>query len=400
MGCGQSKIDQEEAVCRCRERKRLMADAVQARNAFAAAHSAYTVLLKSTGGALSDFAHGEAPDPSLVASHSHLAAAAAAAASVSAPPPPSTAAALLAANPPPLPFPDFSHGGLQRSSSTPNIPMPDPRAAAKNRPPAGAAIREEEEEEEDGHIRTDSDDDDDDDDEYDDHHEHDDVSVDEMVHGLPPKRGVMDSVGSSPVTPQPPPRPNPSSLTPPSATPPPPMPEPQLATWDYFFGPTPTPPPTLEQSTEETWIERREKESVPVVNEPVAPARAAEERPPQTTLEKADTIEELAANLPRSKPIIRKPLKAPGPPPEVHYQHAASIGAVETRKGKMVKVSGTASLLQIVSQLDDHFLKSSESAHDVSKKLEATRMHYHSNHADSRGKCGSLICFLILTFES
>uniref|UniRef100_A0A0D3EP89 DUF630 domain-containing protein n=1 Tax=Oryza barthii TaxID=65489 RepID=A0A0D3EP89_9ORYZ len=61
MGCGQSKIDQEEAVCRCRDRRKLMADAVQARNAFAAAHSAYTVLLKSTGGALSDRAHRALP---------------------------------------------------------------------------------------------------------------------------------------------------------------------------------------------------------------------------------------------------------------------------------------------------------------------------------------------------
>jgi hypothetical protein len=106
MGCGQSKIDHEEVVCRCRKRKRkrLMAEAVQARNAFVAAHTGYTVRLKSTGGALSDFAQGEAPDPSLVASHSQLAAAA----SISTPPVPSTSV-LSAASPP---FPDFSHSSL------------------------------------------------------------------------------------------------------------------------------------------------------------------------------------------------------------------------------------------------------------------------------------------------
>jgi hypothetical protein len=60
--------------------------------------------------------------------------------------------------------------------------------------------------------------------------------------------------------------------------------------------------------------------------------------------------------------------------------------------------SGTSSLLQIVSQLDDQFLRASESAHDVSKKLEATRMHYHSNHADSRGKFCSSICFLFFGY--
>lgn len=378
-----------------------MGDAVQARNAFAAAHSTYTVLLKSTGGALSDFAHGESPDPGMMASNSHqaavVAAAAAAAASVSAPPPPTTAAVLIPPSPPPPPFMDFSQASLQRSSSTPNIPMPDP----KNRPPAGAAIREEEEgEEDDGHIMTESDDEDDDDedddddeeDDDDDHHEHDDFSIDDMVHGQPQKRGVMDSVGSSPVTPPPPPRANPSPQTPASATPPPPMPESQVGTWDYFFGPTPTPPPTLEQQAQETWMDRRERESVPeikapvmkpLVSEPAAPSRAAEERLLQTAQEKAKAIDELAANLPPSKPIVRKPPKAPGPPPEVHHQHAASMGAVETRKGKVMMVS--ASLLQIVAQLDDYFLRSSESAHDVSKKLEATRMHYHSNHADSRG---------------
>ncbi|XP_015688250.1 protein ALTERED PHOSPHATE STARVATION RESPONSE 1-like [Oryza brachyantha] len=405
MGCGQSKIDQEEAVSRCRDRKKLMADAVQARNAFAAAHSAYTVLLKSTGGALSDFAQGEAPD--LVGSHHspHLVAAPAqAAASVSAPPPPSTAPVLIAPSPPPPPFLDFPHASLQRSSSTPNIPMPDPKAATKTRLAAGASIREEEEEDEDedaeSHIRTESEDDDDDDeddDSDDDHHEHDDVSVEEMVHGQPQRRAMMGSVGSSPVTPPPPPRPNPSPPTPASmATTPPPMPEPPMATtWDYFFGATTTPPPTLEQPAEETWMDKREKESVtdtkapvlkPVVNgSAAAPTRGAEEQPPQTALEKEKAIEQLAANLPPSKPLIRKPPKAaPGPPPaEVRYQHATSMGVVETRKVKTL--SGTASLLQIVAQLDDSFLKASESAHDVSKKLEATRMHYHSNHADSRG---------------
>lgn len=278
--------------------------------------------------------------------------------------------------------------------------MPDPRVATKNRPPASAAIQEEEEdgEEDDGHIITDSsdedEDDDDDDDHDDDHHEHDDFSMDDTVHGQLPKRGVMDSMGSSPLTPPPPPQLNPSPITPASVTPPPPMPEAQMATWDYFFGPTPTPPPTLEQQADDTWMDRREKESVPevkapvmnpVVSEPSAPLHDAEwaERAPQTAPEKAKAIDELAANLPPSKPIVRKPPKAAGLPPEVHHQHASSMGSVETRKGKIMMVS--ASLLQIIAQLDDNFLRSSESAHDVSKKLEATRMHYHSNHADSRG---------------
>lgn len=45
----------------------------------------------------------------------------------------------------------------------------------------------------------------------------------------------------------------------------------------------------------------------------------------------------------------------------------------------------SVSLLQVLIDLDDHFLKASESAHEVSKMLEANRMHYHSNFADNRG---------------
>ncbi|EAZ03209.1 hypothetical protein OsI_25359 [Oryza sativa Indica Group] len=39
----------------------------------------------------------------------------------------------------------------------------------------------------------------------------------------------------------------------------------------------------------------------------------------------------------------------------------------------------------ILRALDEHFLKASQSAHEVSKLLEAARMHYHSNFAETRG---------------
>ncbi|GJN24889.1 hypothetical protein PR202_gb12663 [Eleusine coracana subsp. coracana] len=39
----------------------------------------------------------------------------------------------------------------------------------------------------------------------------------------------------------------------------------------------------------------------------------------------------------------------------------------------------------VLRRLDDHFLRASESAHEVSKMLEAARMHYHSNFAATRG---------------
>ncbi|GAB4854210.1 hypothetical protein Ancab_022797 [Ancistrocladus abbreviatus] len=69
MGCAQSRIDNEESVSRCKERKILMKEALATRNAFAAAHSAYSMALKNTGVALSGYAQGEAeiPDPTGVA---------------------------------------------------------------------------------------------------------------------------------------------------------------------------------------------------------------------------------------------------------------------------------------------------------------------------------------------
>jgi hypothetical protein len=48
MGCSQSKIENEESVARCKERKDFMKEAVGTHNAFAAAHSGYIVSLKNT----------------------------------------------------------------------------------------------------------------------------------------------------------------------------------------------------------------------------------------------------------------------------------------------------------------------------------------------------------------
>jgi hypothetical protein len=55
------------------------------------------------------------------------------------------------------------------------------------------------------------------------------------------------------------------------------------------------------------------------------------------------------------------------------------------RKGGSVP---SVNLMQVLNKIDDHFLKASESAQDVCKMLEATRLHYHSNFADNRGIIG------------
>lgn len=84
----------------------------------------------------------------------------------------------------------------------------------------------------------------------------------------------------------------------------------------------------------------------------------------------------------------------PPPDPEAAAVAAAAAAAKNLKKGKQVAsgagdgkrmVKGNVNLLQVFVDLDDHFLKASESAHEVSKMLEATRLHYHSNFADNRG---------------
>ncbi|KAF6149955.1 hypothetical protein GIB67_008676 [Kingdonia uniflora] len=59
MGCNVSKLDNEDTVRRCKERRRLMKEAVFARHHLAAAHSDYIHSLRLTGSALFDFASGE-----------------------------------------------------------------------------------------------------------------------------------------------------------------------------------------------------------------------------------------------------------------------------------------------------------------------------------------------------
>ncbi|KAL8129821.1 hypothetical protein V2J09_018976 [Rumex salicifolius] len=59
MGCAASKLDHEDTVRRCKERRRLMKEAVYARHHLAAAHSDYCRSLRITGSALFDFAADE-----------------------------------------------------------------------------------------------------------------------------------------------------------------------------------------------------------------------------------------------------------------------------------------------------------------------------------------------------
>lgn len=68
-------------------------------------------------------------------------------------------------------------------------------------------------------------------------------------------------------------------------------------------------------------------------------------------------------------------------PPDLNRRGGGGV----VNGGGMVIGSSSANLLKILGEIDDHFLKASQSAQEVSKMLEATRLHYHSNFADNRG---------------
>ncbi|EHA8587420.1 putative nitrate regulatory gene2 protein [Cocos nucifera] len=334
MGCAQSRVDNEEAVFRCRERKQWMKEAVTARNAFAAAHSAYAVALKNTGAALSEFGQGEVA--SAPASSSAVIGELPTAASIV----PAVQPPMDTLLPPPPPLPDFSPSPLQRSISMPDLPH-SKKFPSKSH--LDASIREEEETAA--------------------------AAEDDDGGGLEDHRRQR--------------RPTAAGPSPSPSPPPPPMPE---STWDYFFamdenmrGPSLGHPEEIRPEREEA-LEESFKRSAPPSRSLAVDhdAVGADDDPPVTP-------EKVVLEPPLPPKMGTKMQKQGG---AVHHQHAASAPLIDAKRGKMVAAAAPRiDLLQVLTDIDDHFLKASESAHEVSKMLEATRLHYHSNFADNRGAC-------------
>jgi Protein of unknown function (DUF632) len=163
--------------------------------------------------------------------------------------------------------------------------------------------------------------------------------------------------------------------------------------WDYFiFCHDTVNPPTLSQPEEHPWQE-----------------------PPKPVVIEEEKIEKLPTPPPKVvTQVVELPVESPSKPLKqvkkakpstvsssgsnsgvsVHHQHTVSAGAGpmsvdSTKRGRIVTVPGPtispSNLLKAIDLLDDHFLQAYESAGDVSKMLEAARMHYHSNFAGSRG---------------
>ncbi|XP_027356879.1 nitrate regulatory gene2 protein [Abrus precatorius] len=302
MGCAQSRIDNEESVARCKERKTLMKEAVVARNAFAAAHSAYSVDLKNTGAALSDYGHGETH-------HHHPPPLDPPSSSSSNPPPPPPPPIDDHLPPPPPPLPNFSPASLKRAVTMPPVAM------QHHRSPVAVSIAEEEEEEEES------------------------------------AKAEKKTAGSR-AAPQPSPPRTPEMKAVPS------MSSNGMA-WDYFFMVENMPGPSLneEDDNDNDDVDVDEGKVENVVEDEVEP-----KTPEMKVVEENENVE-----ITESKK---------------HVEHSMTAPAEFIRA---IKVAPSVSLMQILSFLDDHFLKASESAQEVTKMLEATRLHYHSNFADNRG---------------
>ncbi|EOA39694.1 hypothetical protein CARUB_v10008333mg [Capsella rubella] len=393
MGCAQSKIENEEAVTRCKDRKKLMKDAVTARNAFAAAHSAYAMALKNTGAALSDYSHGEF----LVSSASAAAAIASTSSLPTAisPPPPTSAAAVsnsaassssssaaipqsipdtLPPPPPPPPLP------LQRAATMPEM---NGRSVGG---PSGSGLNGIEE---DGALDHDDDDDDDEESEVenrdrlirksrsrggsnrggrpmiDDHHHH-------LEEKAPPPLPATNS------RPTPPPRLHQHQQ------------QQQQPFYDYFF-------PNVEHMPGTTLEDTPPQPPQPEVSKPLPP----QPRSPVTEEDDDDDDdddddeeeeeEEAVETVPERKaPVEERPKRVEEV--SVELEKVTNLRGMKKSKGmamagerRGVRMPGTTNLGNVFTELDDNFLKASESAHEVSKMLEATRLHYHSNFADNRG---------------
>ncbi|XP_058081699.1 protein ROLLING AND ERECT LEAF 2-like isoform X2 [Magnolia sinica] len=320
MGCTQSKIENEEAVTRCKLRKQHMKDAVGARNHFAAAHSSYTMALKNTGAALSDFGQGEVEDPQ---SHAQPGVGPTTA-PVSQPP-------LDNLPPPPPPLPDFPAPPLIRSASMPDLPIP------KSDPHPSETIPEEEDQD-----------------------EEDDAAGPTTPTSLPPPPPGLPS----------------EAVTPPQ----PPLPEPDHKgdAWDFFF-------PAMHDSMPGPSLPEPEVEVAP----PPPPRRVKDDgikSKSDDVVNDNSTVERMPEKVitePVAKTTKKQKQVSSGGGGSSSSQHGGG-GSEGSKRGKAAAAANT-SLLEILKKLDDHFLGASESAHEVSKMLEANRLHYHSNFADNRG---------------
>ncbi|KAJ8510654.1 hypothetical protein OPV22_001088 [Ensete ventricosum] len=129
MGCTASRLENEDCVRRCKERRLLIKEAVCSRHHLASAHADYLRSLRLTGSALTRFAVGE---PLAVSEHTPPVLLRSSAASASASLPPRTL------HPPPPPSPPLPLPQLRPRHRHPHhfSPSPSPTVAGTPLPQA------------------------------------------------------------------------------------------------------------------------------------------------------------------------------------------------------------------------------------------------------------------------
>ncbi|KAG6420336.1 hypothetical protein SASPL_116861 [Salvia splendens] len=281
MGCAQSKIDDEESVSRCKERRNLMKEAVVARNAFASAHSGYSVSLKDTSAALSDFAGGEVPPPPLLATSVPENPPVA-----DRPPPPPPPPMESNLPPPPPPLPSFS-------------PMPPLQRAVTMPAALSESVRK-------GKMKGNL--------------------IWTRIRGK--KKGDEVAEVETPIRPLPNPSTTPSEI--------------KGMAWDYFFM----------------------------------------DNMPESNLDEVGEIgeggydEDMNVNLDQAFENVAGNDEFKTPEKQVGFN---DMEAFKTPEETPAPAPAPAP-----NEIDDHFLKASQSSQAVSKMLEAMRLHYHSNFAGNR----------------
>ncbi|KAG0449438.1 hypothetical protein HPP92_027301 [Vanilla planifolia] len=319
MGCMPSKIDGDESVARCKERKQFMKTALSARNAFAAAHSSYAMALKNTGAALSDYGQGEIHDLRPASSALPL---------------PLQLSRLplsvkrlhprqlLLARPVPL----CRHrwiNSLLRPLPCPLISLLKPLSSDRKMSTQDSAIIEED----DFEVSTD---------------EADPANSNSTATAVPP---------APPVLPKP------------SESRPLPRPLPNENTWEYFnvFNTDHIPASSLGQPEDVTPDREVEK----LANIETAPAATVND--PQAVAQAPVVVEKVVAEAPSAQ---QKPARKSRPGSGASHHHRTGSSGGEAKRGRMgAAVTQSVSFLQILNELDDHFLKASQSAYEVVQEL-------------------------------
>ncbi|KAK8505349.1 hypothetical protein V6N11_057676 [Hibiscus sabdariffa] len=339
MGCAQSRIENEESVVRCKDRKNLMKEAVVARNAFAAGHSGYAISLKNTGAALSDYGHGEAEE-----SLEHQREIPPLDATPQPPPPPP----MMDNLPPPPPLPNFSPSPvppIKRAVSMPEMPI-----KSRKEFDASLAIEEEDEEEEEEEEEEGEG-------EGEDHHHLENEVLEKNHNEAPHGEEITASrtPGNNNVTRHPPP-----------------MPEAKNMAWDYFFMVDDNMPgPSLDLDNHHN--ETNTPNANALENNVSGVGFTGDNEIEPKTPERPEKVAAMAMAMEIDDVKGKQPIQ---------IEHSKTAPADFRRA---VKAASSVNLMLVLNEIDDHFLKSSENAQEVSKTLEATRLHYHSNFADNRG---------------